>query len=138
MLDLNKDLFAGFADDDDDVAETGSFDMGTGTLIKIIIPDAATPEDKLFLKAGYIADGTIKELKKMKDFLVAAEMSQYTSVEAVNAYSESLIADMQRTVESSYRIVEGERPLAEEIISAVKFNERFKVYTEEPIDERRY
>ena len=139
MSDLDKELFAGFADDDDDdIVEESNKTTGSGTLLKIIIPDTLTPEDKMFLKVGYIADGTLSELQKMRDFLVQAEMSQYTSSEAINAYSESLIADMQKTIESSYKIVEGERPIAEEIVSAVKFNERFKIHAEETIDERRY
>lgn len=134
----NNDLFAGFADDfDDDIVESTE-QVGYGTLIKIMLPDTLVPEDKLVLKVGYIADGTLPEMQKMRDFLINAEMSQYTSSEAVNAYSESLIADMQRTVSNSYKIIEGERPLAEEIVSAVKFNERFKNHAEEAIDENRY
>lgn len=138
MSDLNSELFAGFADDDDDVESAAEQTTGYGTLIKIITPEGLISEDKLILKVGYISDGTLGELKKMRDFLINAEMSQYTSSEAVNAYSESLIVDMQRTVSNSYKIIEGERPLAEEIVSAVKFNERFKIHAEEVADETRY
>lgn len=139
MSNLDNDLFAGFSDDfDDDVVESTPQTTHYGTLLKIILPDTLVPEDKLILKVGYIADGTLSEMQKMRDFLINAEMSQYTSSEAMNAYSEGLIADMQRTVSNSYKIVEGERPLAEEIVSAVKFNERFKNHAEEAIDENRY
>lgn len=138
MSDVNMDLFAGFADDEDEAVSESEQATGYGTLIKIITPESLVAEDKLILKVGYISDGTMGELKKMRDFLINAEMSQYTSSEAVNAYSESLIADMQRTVSNSYKIIEGERPLAEEIVSAVKFNERFKIHVEEVADELRY
>lgn len=138
MADINDNLFAGFEDDEEELVESEQQLVGYGTLIKIITPDGLTPETTVVLKAGYIADGTLGELRKMRDFLIEAELSQYTSTEAVGAYSESLIADMQRTITNSYKIVENERPLAEEIVSAVKFNERFKKFTEETADERRY
>lgn len=133
MSNLNDDLFAGFDADDDELIEGSNGATGYGTLIKIIIPDGMTEEDKLFLKAGYILDGSIAELEKVRNFLIEAELSQYTSAEAVGAYSESLIADMERTISSSYKIIENERPVMEEIVSAVKFNERFKVFVEERI-----
>lgn len=133
MSNLNDDLFAGFDADDDELIEGSNGATGYGTLIKIIIPDNMTEEDKLFLKAGYISDGSIAELEKMRNFLIEAELAQYTSAEAVGAYSESLIADMERTISSSYKIIENERPVMEEIVSAVKFNERFKVFVEERI-----
>lgn len=133
MSNPNDDLFAGFMDDDDSLNESEVKTAGYGTLIKIIMPDSLTAEDKLFLKVGYISDGTISELEKMRNFLIEAELTQYTSAEAVGAYSESLIADMERTISNSYKIIENERPLAEEIVSAVRFNERFKVFVEERI-----
>lgn len=131
MSDVDNELFAGFAEDDDVVEESSTQSTGYGTLIKIITPESLTEEDNLIIRAGYITDGRIDELTKMRQFMIDAELAQYTSSAAVGAYSESLIADMTRTITNSYKIIENQRPLAEELVSAIKFNERFKVYVED-------
>ena len=121
---MTDDLFSGFMDDDDLLKAEAQ--PTEGTLLKVL--------DSTVIKVGYILDGQIDYLKQIREFLVDAEMSQYTSKEAVGAYSEGMISDMQRKINLSYKIV-NERPTAEQRTSALLFDREFKHYAEEENNE---
>lgn len=124
-----ESMFSGFEDDEDEGLTSDTSKPIVGTLIKIMknsVLDKASP-----IKVAYIADGLLTELEDLHKFLIDAELAKYVSKEAVGVYSETVIEDMTRTANISYKIIEGIQPTQIEISSAYLFNAKYGHYAED-------
>lgn len=120
---MDNNLFNDFADEFDDVqAELKNHEPEApklGTLVKMF--EIGTE----VIRIGYLGHGTIKDMQSLREFLINAEMSKYTSKEATGAYSEGVIQDKRREFENSFKIITIV-PEADEIKNAQLFNEKYK------------